>query len=214
MLINTVPEVTKMQPSMEVRWFFEGQLPGEVAKWFHESGFAPEDENERIDLYLDLPETDVLGVKLRAGKNVEVKRRFASLGAVETWPGSHGYIDKWAKWSFPLDPNGKRPDVNQPTGGWLDVKKHRLYRKFEVKEGAIAEVDPTSFPNEGCNLEITELVYMDRPWSTLCFEAFGQFDSVEENLRLALAHVQESRDLPGLLLTQSYAYPRWLKTKK
>jgi hypothetical protein len=203
-----------MQPSMEVRWFFEGQIPAEVVKWFHASDHAPQDEPERIDVYLALPDTDDLGVKLRAGKNVEVKRRLAGVGVVDVWPGSEGYLEKWAKWSYPLDPNGKRPDVGQPIGSWLEVKKHRWTRKFEVMSGAIAEVDAASLPDEGCNLEIGELVLLDKHWSTVGFEAFGQLDTVEANLRLALAHVHKDHDLPRLPLAHSYAYPRWLRDRR
>ncbi len=155
----------------------------------------------------------LLAIKLRAGKNVEVKRCLARLGATKAWPSSEGLLEKWVKWSFPLDSNGVLPDVAQPEGNWVTVEKDRWQRKFQIQAGVTEEVDfnISHLPPEGCNLELAQIKISSEKWWTLCLEAFGQLDTVEANLRLTSAYMNMSEHLPSLPLGNSFSYSEWLR---
>lgn len=224
-----------MQPSMEVRWFFEipvlsgqspqdAQIPTDVQTWFSDGatglpkGAEFIDAEKRPDTYLSLPDSSDLSVKVRDGKKVEVKRLHADLG-VRTWPnGVEGRVEQWVKWSFVLaEKNDRgeviaRPDITAPAGSWLVVEKWRQLRKFEVKVGDnVAAVVVSSFPPEGCNLEITRLEYANRVWWSLGLESFGELETVEKNFNLVMSYVP--LDFPGFSMLNaehSYAYPAWL----
>src|SRR5205807_8153515 len=59
--------------SAELRWFFPGRPPGPVVAWFEVNAEAPQ---TRVDVYLVLPGTDALGVKIRGSTtNLELKLR-------------------------------------------------------------------------------------------------------------------------------------------
>jgi hypothetical protein len=224
-----------MQPSTELRWFFEievppgqnleaAQIPAAVQTWFNggENGLPKGagfiDSEARPDTYLSLPDSVDLSVKVRAGKRVEIKRRHIDVG-LRTWPGGvEGRVEQWLKWSFALaekDDKGETiagPDISAPAGSWLIVDKLRHLRKFEVKAGDKVEAVPkSSFPPQGCNLEITRLVYSNRVWWSLGFESFGGLDTVEKNLDLVMNYI--ALDFPGVSMLKaehSYAYPAWL----
>jgi hypothetical protein len=193
-----------------MRWFFQGQTPDRVLNWFNGGAFVPKAEDPKSDFYLALPQTEDLGIKLRAGKHIEMKRRSASPVEVEIWKNGAGYMEEWRKWSFPIDLTQSSPDVSQPAGSWTEVKKHRWLRKFSVVDGQLREVDPESFPDEGCNLELAEVTVANNRWWTLCIGAFGHLDTVDGNLRLTLTHVQESPGSFELPLASSCGYPEWL----
>ena len=57
-----------MYPTVEVRWFREGAIPGDVQRWFHASKQAPLDQPPRTDYYLRLGCDQSLGIKLREGR--------------------------------------------------------------------------------------------------------------------------------------------------
>jgi hypothetical protein len=221
---------------MELRWFFEievlsgqsleaAQIPTAVQTWFNggETGLPTGaeyiDTESRPDTYLNVPDSAGLGVKVRAGKRVEVKRRHVDVG-LRTWPGGvEGRVEQWVKWSFALaDKNEKGekiegPDVYKPAGSWLVVEKQRQLRKFEVKGDAVAAVVAkiNPLPSQGCNLEITRLVYAHHVWWSLGFESFGELETVEKNFNLVMNYVPLA--FPGasmLTAEHSYAYPAWL----
>ena len=211
-----------MQPSMEVRWFLTGTAPKEVEQWFRRGYVSPKDapiDNEaRDDIYLSLPDSAALGIKLRAGKKIEVKQRQSSTGVQTLRAGIEGGIEQWVKWSFDLmatDDKGepiRSPHEIAPPGYWTIIKKRRLLRKFAViaAEKVITVDAVNQRPDEGCNMELVWLEVNGKQWWSLGFESFGKLDTVEKNLRLVLEQVLPDPNFPEMRAEQSYAYPAWL----
>jgi hypothetical protein len=213
---------------MEVRWFIDvetppGGIPPDVQRWFNGGGTGlPQGDrliatDGRDDIYLSLPDSVDLGVKVRAGQRLEVKRRRVDAGVHKWRDGIAGRVEQWVKWSFVLteqDEQGNRfepPDVSMPPGHWIVVNKQRQLRKFAVGPGDRVEaIAASGWPAEGCQLEITRLGLGGRVWWSLGLEAFGRLERVEEILDLVMEHVLAYPGFPNLNAVQSCAYPAWL----
>jgi hypothetical protein len=207
-----------MQPSMEVRWFTAGVIPQEVEKWFEDGGLEPKIEKARTDSYLFLPGTLDVGIKTRGdnvgiktpGDNVEIKRRLVDQ-VTEFRSGLSGRVEQWVKWSFRIDQNVSGPDLRVPQGAWIDVRKARRLRKYEIQGSNRAiEIAASGLPERGCNLELTQLQVQGAEWWSLGFESFGKIDDVEKDLRLTLTRVFEDVTVFPLNAEDSYGYPNWL----
>lgn len=202
-----------MQSSMEVRWFLTGTAPKEVEQWFRRGYVSPKDapidDEARDDIYLSLPDSEALGIKLRAGKKIEVKQRLSSSGVQTLRAGIEGGVEQWVKWSFDL--MARNDEIASP-GYWTVIKKRRLLRKFAVIAAEkVTVVDAVNQrPDEGCNMELAWLEVNGKKWWSLGFESFGKLDTVEKNLRLVLEQVLPDPNFPEMRAEQSYAYPAWL----
>ena len=91
--------VTEGVRSLEVRWFFPGQLETAVAEWF---GRFPAETESREDTYLLDPQLRGLSVKIRVGSALEVKAYRGSPGILEVAGRACGRMESWQKWSFPI----------------------------------------------------------------------------------------------------------------
>lgn len=198
---------------MEVRWFLTGTAPKEVEQWFRRGYVSPKDapidDEARDDIYLSLPDSEALGIKLRAGKKIEVKQRLSSSGVQTLRAGIEGGVEQWVKWSFDL--MARNDEIASP-GYWTVIKKRRLLRKFAVIAAEkVTVVDAVNQrPDEGCNMELAWLEVNGKKWWSLGFESFGKLDTVEKNLRLVLEQVLPDPNFPEMRAEQSYAYPAWL----
>jgi hypothetical protein len=168
-----------MLASAELRWFFPGQVPADVAKWFR-CGELWARQPERTDEYLLLPGCETAGVKLREGR-FEVKARTVAPHAVEVAPRVRGYRDAWVKWSRAVEDAAlARSFLRAGDERWLGVRKQRVLRGFSLDgpqgAGAPREVSAGAVrPARGCGVEITEVTVagLDPPrWWTLGLEAF------------------------------------------
>jgi len=201
-----------MFASAEVRWFWRNECPQQVHDWFFKTGLPPGGGYPRIDRYLPQPNDAEIGIKERGGTSgLEVKglvttRRSPALAAVAS------HVEIWCKWSC-IIPNLK-------LAGEVSVTKTRWLRKFDTSELARVEIplgsneEPKSgyvAPVQGCNVELTEVRRLNQPdvWWTIGFEAFGDFDTVPDNLmRVILPERSMLADMvsSGALLS----YPAWL----
>jgi hypothetical protein len=133
-----------MQPTVEVRWFYEGGIPETTSQRFR-SGELPQNKRtieERKDLYLYLPGVDSLGIKLRGtnkrrendADQLEIKRRQLEGGVVTFIPGVTGRMERWMKWVF----HGESVDpqlssiLTTKDEAWFSVSKVRYLRKYKV----------------------------------------------------------------------------------
>src|SRR6266487_6074427 len=107
--------VTEGVWSLEVRWFFPGQLETAVARWF---GRFPAETQSREDTYLLDPQLRGLSVKVRGGSALDVKVYRGSPGILEVADRARGRVESWQKWSFPFSP--LRQASGNPTG-WRPV---------------------------------------------------------------------------------------------
>jgi hypothetical protein len=201
-----------MLATMEVRWFYSGTLPTDVLAWFLQRERRPVDPPSRVDHYLPVAEGDSLGIKLREGR-LELKQRHRRLGVVRLHRRAVGIVEHWRKWSFPLAGiNDGLTSVAHPASGWIGVYKRRRLQRFQVlEEGNLVATSSQHYPDQGCDLELTEVRAVGATWWTVAFEAFGREDSLQESLGLVADSILSITDPPLLAAEDSYGYPRWLQ---
>jgi hypothetical protein len=214
--------------SYEARWFFEGEIPGEVVRAF--MGTAAGDAEwprARTDRYL--PFAADMGIKLRMEADqpalLEFKGRQRSDGPVLLTKGVVGRTSTWTKWSYPvgLAPLPLRQALTE-TGPAVSVVKRRLLRLFRLDAHAPArEVAPAERLSVGVQLELTRLRIPTteasgradreerRAW-TLGFEGFPVGPGLEDAVGAALAAPLEALHTAGAKLDEghSVSYPEWL----
>ncbi len=211
-----------MQPSAEVRWFFEypgarmgePDLPGAVERWFCRGGLWCL-EDERVDEYLVMPGCETASVKVRQG-NLQVKTQVAPPVAV-AYPGQvEGKRDKWIKWSREADSLVElHRFVRSDEDVWVHIRKHRYLRKISLDGPAPVEVDAATVkPTSGCGIEVTKVEVLqpaESIWWTLGFESFGEASGVARTLeRVAGEFFKRSPPPIALDIDCSRSYPGWL----
>lgn len=189
-----------MHRTAELRWFLRGPPPGPVVAWFERVADPP---RTRTDMYLVLPGTDALGVKVRGGTTrIELKLRPRPGAPLELPAGAWGQLEEWQRWSAPRSGITRfLPRLGLPKGRWVAVEKQR--RMTTIPYG-----DST-----GCNVELTALEASGQTWSTLGFESSGPESDLVPALEAAAQQFFGALDLPGGLPTErSCGYPGWLAT--
>jgi hypothetical protein len=203
-----------MRASLEMRWFYSGALPKSIAQWFGSDslgGYLSPPE-EREDIYLLVPSCDYLGVKLR-GKTLEVKWRQGELGAMQFGNRWEGKAEKWLKWVC-ADTMAPVPADILATGKWVEVKKKRAQRLYQVSApGSLISVPVEAPIPQGCTVELTQLNINGSAWWTLGFEAFGSESSLTESLQTVATWTSKTYQAQKLNVADSSAYPIWLTSK-
>ena len=202
-----------MLTTNELRWFYRGTLPTEIAVWMaaHSLGDYLSTPESREDVYLYVPECDYLGIKLRQ-KRLEIKLRKAELGNMTFGDNLAGKLEKWVKWSCedPTTESLLPPDLIKKAP-WVSVQKVRQQRKYEINgDRTLKSVPMERNISQGCNLEITQLTIRDNAWWSLALEAFGKDDRLTKNLEITANWVFQNNGVLELQLQNSYAYPKWL----
>ncbi|MDZ7960609.1 MAG: hypothetical protein RMY34_22465 [Aulosira sp. DedQUE10] len=215
--------------SNELRWFYPGKLPKNIQMWFQKTFLveplqAPE---AREDVYLYSPGCDYLGIKLRQGR-LEVKWRQAELGVMSFGDLATGKAEKWGKWLCE-DANAEsfQPTMVLSNPVWVSVQKVRYSQLFQVLADFSAQPVATEERlDNGCRVEITNLVVKENAWWSVAFEAFGEDSRLRGNLQATGNWVFNSdRNYQLAILLQShfstrgcanvnansYAYPHWLE---
>ncbi len=191
--------------TVEVRWFRAGPCPGIVADWFHRGPLVSEPE-ARTDDYLCLPDRDDLGVKRRAGIQLDLKLRTGKLEGVGLPDGLEGRVEAWTKWSFPLGPDA------WGDGSWTPVEKLRWSRLYAARaDGSAASVAAGTLPSRGCAAELVEVTIESRRSWGFGFEAFGEGD-LSDVLEATCQAVVADTPLGDLAFTagDTHSYPSWL----
>ena len=189
-----------MDRSAELRWFLRRPPPPPVVDWFETNADPPE---TRSDVYLLLPETDALGVKIRGGTTrFELKVRPRPPRTLDLPAGIAGELEEWQRWSFSRPALSRLlPRLGLPKAEWLDVNKERRQTTVPFREDA------------GCRVELTALRARGQDWTTVGFESFGSGAELVPALEAAAHAVFASMDLPGGLGADlSCGYPGWLAT--
>ncbi len=194
--------------SAEFRWFFPGEPDPGLEAWFRQS-FTNVSVGRRTDLYL-LGADRALNIKLREGR-VEVKQRQSQEKGFRVNAWVTGCRECWVKWSFDLQDGdlaiplaGKHPEA------WLPVRKKRLLRTFIPEFDEITETKAGSYPERGCNAELTFLRVEGASWYTIALEAFGA-KADRPGLLHSVADYFLDRDLPLILSdASSFGYAEWI----
>jgi len=194
----------------ELRWFFHRRPPDSVAAWIEAIAGPLE---SRCDVYLILPGTDALGVKVRGGTTkLEFKLR-PRPGEPVTLPGGvSGQREEWQRWSF-ARPGWTRllPRLGLPATAWRAVSKQRRTATVPYRT------------ESGCRVEFCALTVFpgDTPeppgsgqrWSTVGFEAYGPDADLVPALMAAADRLFVGLDLnDGLGADLACGYPGWLAT--
>jgi hypothetical protein len=226
---------TYMQPTVEVRWFYRGNIQTDV--WHRFQSERPSQDKDKVerrgDLYLYLPDAENLGIKLRgieeSYKNdpdkLEIKRRQLEAGIITFTSGVTGRLEYWSKWGFKSEAATSelstflREKLSDSLAAryesWIKVDKERCLCKYKVTdERKVLAVSLDEWLDEGCNVELTALSVCDQRWWTLGLEAFGINEkSIEDNLKLSASHIFTEMDLDiSLEEKNSYGYPKWLES--
>jgi hypothetical protein len=187
-----------MDRTAELRWFFRRPPPEPVVGWFEKTADPAE---ERTDVYLVLPGTDALGVKIRGGSSkFEFKLR-ARPGVQLGLPGGiTGQLEEWQRWSFSRGGLTRLlPRLGLPRAGWVPVVKRRRQTTIPFRGEA------------GCKAELTTLAAEGQHWTTVGFESYGREVDLVPALEAAGDAVFGSIDLPATLGAElSCGYPGWL----
>jgi hypothetical protein len=199
--------------SNELRWFYPGKLPEDIQLWFQQNCLIDplKSPEEREDVYLYSPECNYLGIKLRQ-RRLEVKWRQAELGAMYCSELATGKAEKWGKWLCE-DSKGEsfQPTTVLGKPSWVSVQKVRYSQLFQVFANfSVQAVATNERINNGCSVEITNLVVQENDWWSLAFEAFGEDSRIKENLQATASWVFDTYQNSQLVIADSYAYPHWL----
>lgn len=200
-----------MQSSLELRWFRKGVLPKAVVQWFESDllgGYLspPEDHQE---LYLIIPNCHYLALKVRQ-KGLEVRWRERQLEVMCLGKQCEGIPEKWIKWFCTESLNSLLPTL-PGTGQWLEVKKRRSQRVYQMLPNGHLVSVPLEIPVlQGCNLELTQLQIQGQSWWSLGWEVFGQEAVLPENLQVFGDWIYQKYPERGLKFEDSYSHAHWL----
>jgi hypothetical protein len=161
--------------SLEVRWLSRGPVPHDALTWL---GPFSEPIEERDDRYL-ATSSEELGVKIRGGRQLDLKMFRGSPGELTISEAIRGRLESWERWSFPLTSTWVPPE---DAVVWLTVRKRRSRRSFRVSPDLVEERPLREVEFPGCTLELTEVEVEGATWWTLGLEARGDLDSVEPAL--------------------------------
>jgi hypothetical protein len=165
----------------------------------------------REDHYLQLRDTDTLGIKLREGR-VEVKQRVRDQGVFRLQERVTGVVEHWRKWSFQLAAAHRAlSSIAAPPTAWIPVRKERLLRTYGLTvDGSVVPVPAPEALRHACELELTRVDVAGQDWWTLAFEAFGDESALQERLLLVARHVFAAGEPPALNASESRGYADWL----
>jgi hypothetical protein len=189
-----------MLPTVEVRWFYKGDVPESTLQRFMSRELSQDRGmvEDRRDVYLYLPGVDSLGIKLRGmhthrendTDRLEIKRREVEGSVVTFIPGVTGRLERWMKWAFHSESSDPQLSSMLTTKdeAWMSVGKVRYLRKYTVtSDKSVVTLPLNEWPDNGCNVEVTRLSAPNgQGWWTLGLEAFGEAGApIEDNLRLS-----------------------------
>lgn len=189
-----------MERSAEFRWFFRAAPPRPLVDWFERTADRPA---TRSDVYLVLPGTDALGVKIRGGTtSFELKLRPRPPEPRPLPGGTTGQLEEWQRWSFSRSGLSRLfPRLGLPKARWLEVSKRRRRTTIPFRR------------ESGCRVELTTVAARGQEWTTVGFESFGPAHELVPALEAAAETVLASVHLAAPLGADlSCGYPGWLAT--
>jgi hypothetical protein len=194
--------------TIEVRWFYPGEVPAPIGEWFETVGRRLEDIDRRSDTYLRSSSPDV-GVKLRQG-NLEVKYRQAQIGRFAIAGLADSRVERWSKWICADDSGWLTPTQLADKPGWLKVDKTRDRRLFRVKFGECIELTQIATPTADiAAIELTQLRVLGQNWWTLACEYFGTDLEIDRQFLPLVSNLLAGSELAKIKPQISCGYPQW-----
>jgi hypothetical protein len=196
----------------EIRWFCNDNLD-EVKDWWSSIDLPYNDEGERSDYYIFIPNVDFMGIKNREGR-LEVKWRIPNSQKRLETTKFDGILEEWVKWSW----SDSKPLVNDPAfnflseypkGPMIKISKRRLSRKFKLLSGDKFEpVEWIDLSESGFSMELTEIILEKSKWWSIGFETLGN-KITPELFQIKIEEISNKIPLK-LELENSFGYPRWI----
>ncbi|GHO71476.1 hypothetical protein KSC_103680 [Ktedonobacter sp. SOSP1-52] len=215
-----------MLPTIEVRWFCQGDLSPSLWRHFLNNTIGQEEAVEkRLDIYLALSGVEDLGIKLRgqdatpqkAPDKLEMKRRQEERGLVPFSNTVTGKLEHWQKWGFSGEEGTPQLSSllteNEPA--WIKVEKTRCTRRYAIVSDTIVHaLSPAEQSSNSCNVELTTLCARQQIWWTLGLEKVISphgLEAAEHTLKLVAQHILTEIHVDTLAVERSYSYPKWLQ---
>ena len=190
-----------MLHTFEMRWFFDDRPLSPDAHFDTTTTLQ-----RRTDWY-SMPCNPKCGIKLREGR-FESKLLDECCGVREFGPMT-GILESWKKWSLELPRHAEPTEEDLARVDWIAVEKERYLQRYTVDGETVTECDQR--PLNGCEFEMTTLFVRDKTVWTVGFEAVGQQENLEVNLRHVAEFVQQRGGLSGKFTQEnSFGYAEWL----
>jgi hypothetical protein len=194
--------------TIEVRWFYRGNVPEQVVTWFNAIGTPLPQPDSRSDCYLQSRATD-LGIKVRQG-NLEVKYCQQQLGAIEIAGIGDSRVQQWTKW---ICHNRSLELVGGEQQAWIEVAKIRSQRFYSVEFVDPIRSIPISAPRENAAaIEVTQLQLHGQPWWTIACEYLGDNISIQGQFLPLVRSLLLGYPVLASAPVLSDGYPQWLQT--
>jgi hypothetical protein len=194
--------------TIEVRWFYRGEMPVQIGNWFETVGRQLEKIDSRSDVYLQSNSPDV-GMKLRQG-NLEVKYRQAEIGRFEIDGLVNSCVERWSKWICVDDSGHLTPTQFADRPGWLKVDKIRDRRLFRVEFGERVKLIQVATPTADlAAIELTRLQVFDQNWWTIACEYFGNDLEIDRQFLPLVSKLLAESKLADITPQISCGYPQW-----
>ena len=198
-----------MLESVEIRWFFQGQMPDKLHSILDDSNIQSKWES-RSDYYLLIEKCDNVGIKLRNSR-LELKWLKKSNNFNLPQFNIDGKIEHWIRWEW----NDTKSLNNilqfihlNKDNPWIKIDKNRLQQKFNIHDNSLVDVSSESIHFDFA-IEITRLNAFDQPWWSIAFDSFLKENHEYFFTQLLKRYV--NKDLQTLLKTESsYGYPKWI----
>jgi hypothetical protein len=196
----------------EIRWFYNHNFD-EIKDWWNGNDLPFNDEGERLDYYIFIPNVDDIGIKNREGR-LEVKWRIPNSQKRFETPKLEGLIEEWVKWGW----SDSKPQINDPLfdflseypkGPMIKILKRRLSRKFKLFSNDKYEpVEWIDLSESGFSMELTEIILEESKWWSVGFETLGNKITLE-SFQTKIKEMSSKIPLK-LKLENSYGYPKWI----
>ena len=192
--------------TIEVRWFYRGNVPDEIANWFDTLAGVRSPADTRADFYLQSSSPDI-GVKIRQG-NLEVKHLQQQFDKIDIDRLGESKVEQWSKWICD-DRSAHAPDPGKP--GWIQVDKVRQQRFYRVESSDPIGLIPIGTARKNAvAIELTTLQLRGQAWWTIACEYVGNNIAIDRQFLSIVKTVLISYPDPISLPSISGGYPQWL----
>jgi hypothetical protein len=206
--------------AQEIRWFFEGPLPDDVAEWFERAlpgEGMQKPEGKRTDAYLATgrDEDDDAGFKMR-DVGMEPKFEFKWRTESEKFEATslEGLLENWGKKSWEFKEADRLQPVLDAIGAGLDMKwvhitKERRKRAYSLEDDG-ALVPEGKRVDRGFKIELTPFTSAGREWWSLGIDIFIDHEGVAAGLSKLAELLTKDYPGPALDVKHSCGYPAWV----
>ena len=223
--------ISKNSMSLELRWFFQGEIPEEVKRWFNKGSFDNESsfvekEEAYQDIYLFNPEVIYSSVKFRNEKlGIKWRKNTYPIAVRINKTIISGIAEEWELWELKDDKASKEIQLymdrndKQP---WMKINKNRQRYCFKISDTTKGLSEPeTGGSNADFSVELTNVILeknKDISWWTIGIDLLEKSSNNTSNYRNN-GHEKKilekiSRTLleryphNNLLEVRSYGYPQ------